>query len=108
VTHTYNPSYSGGRDQEDRGSKPTLDKQFARPCLKKSHYKEGPSGLASAVRMHLPRKPEALRLNPKALKKRKKRKKKVNCQVYSLVPESEELMTNSRISYKISGERGLA
>jgi hypothetical protein len=22
VTHTYNSSYSGGRDQEDRGSKP--------------------------------------------------------------------------------------
>jgi hypothetical protein len=22
VAHTYNPSYSGGKDQEDRGSKP--------------------------------------------------------------------------------------
>jgi hypothetical protein len=26
VAHTYNPSYSGGRDQEDHGSKPALGK----------------------------------------------------------------------------------
>jgi hypothetical protein len=26
VAHTYNPSYSGGRDQENGGSKPTLGK----------------------------------------------------------------------------------
>jgi hypothetical protein len=26
VAHTYNPSYSGGRDQEAHGSKPTLGK----------------------------------------------------------------------------------
>jgi hypothetical protein len=28
VAHTYNPSYSGGRDQEDGGSKPAQGKQF--------------------------------------------------------------------------------
>jgi hypothetical protein len=26
VAHTYNPSYSGGRDQEDHDSKPAPDK----------------------------------------------------------------------------------
>jgi hypothetical protein len=26
AAHTYNPSYSGGRDQEDRGSKPAQGK----------------------------------------------------------------------------------
>jgi hypothetical protein len=26
VAHTYNPSYSGGRDQEDHGSKPAQAK----------------------------------------------------------------------------------
>jgi hypothetical protein len=31
VTHTYTPSYSGGRDQEDRGSKPDWGKEFSRP-----------------------------------------------------------------------------
>jgi hypothetical protein len=34
VAHAYNPSYSGGRDQEDLGSKPAWGK-FLRPCLKK-------------------------------------------------------------------------
>jgi hypothetical protein len=28
-----NPSYSADRDQEDRGLKPALDKQFPRPYL---------------------------------------------------------------------------
>jgi hypothetical protein len=34
VAHACNPSYSGGRDQEDCGSK--LGKQFARPYLDKN------------------------------------------------------------------------
>jgi hypothetical protein len=28
VAHTYNPSYSGGRDQEDHGLKPTLSEKL--------------------------------------------------------------------------------
>jgi hypothetical protein len=39
VTHTYNPSYSGGRDQEDPGSKPA--KWFLRPYLEKTLHKIG-------------------------------------------------------------------
>jgi hypothetical protein len=35
VAHTCNPSYSAGRDQEDRGSKLALGKWFARPYLEK-------------------------------------------------------------------------
>jgi hypothetical protein len=35
VAHSCNPSYSGGRDQEDLSLKPPLGKQFARPYLKK-------------------------------------------------------------------------
>jgi hypothetical protein len=31
VAHTYNPSYSGGRDQEDHGSKP--DRQTVHETL---------------------------------------------------------------------------
>jgi hypothetical protein len=41
VVQAYNPSYSGGRDQEDCGSKPTLDKQFARPYVRKTLHKKG-------------------------------------------------------------------
>jgi hypothetical protein len=35
VAHTCNSSYSGGRDQEDQGSKSALGKQFERPYLGK-------------------------------------------------------------------------
>jgi hypothetical protein len=35
VAHTCNPSYSGGRDQENHSSKASLGKLFTRPYLKK-------------------------------------------------------------------------
>jgi hypothetical protein len=35
VAHTCNPSYSGGRDQEDRGSKPAQANSSKRPYLEK-------------------------------------------------------------------------
>jgi hypothetical protein len=41
VVHTYNPSYSGGRDQEDHGLKPAPDKQFSRSHLKNTQHKAG-------------------------------------------------------------------
>jgi hypothetical protein len=40
VAHTCNSSYSGGRDQEDQGSKSALGKQFERPYLGKNHHKK--------------------------------------------------------------------
>jgi hypothetical protein len=36
-----NPSYSGGRDQDDGGSKPAQDKSLQDPILKKKLYKKG-------------------------------------------------------------------
>jgi hypothetical protein len=41
VTHTCNPSNSGGRNQEDHGLKPSPGKQFVRPYLKNTCYKKG-------------------------------------------------------------------
>jgi hypothetical protein len=41
LAHTYNPSYSGGRDQEDHGSKSAPGKQFSRSYLKENHHKKG-------------------------------------------------------------------
>jgi hypothetical protein len=35
VAHTCNPSYSGGRDQEDHGSKPAQANSSGDPTLKK-------------------------------------------------------------------------
>jgi hypothetical protein len=39
VAHACNPSYSGGRDQEDRGSKPAWA-NCSRAYLKNTHYKK--------------------------------------------------------------------
>jgi hypothetical protein len=41
VAHAYSSSYSGGRDQENRGSKSALGKQFKRPYLKCIQHKKG-------------------------------------------------------------------
>jgi hypothetical protein len=41
VAHICNPSYSGGRDQEDRGSKPAQVKSSIRLYLKKPSIKIG-------------------------------------------------------------------
>jgi hypothetical protein len=40
VVHTRNPSYSGHRDQEDRGSKPAQANSSVRPYLEKTFYKK--------------------------------------------------------------------
>jgi hypothetical protein len=41
VAHTCNPSYSGGRDQEDRSLKPAPSKQLVTPYLDKTRHKKG-------------------------------------------------------------------
>jgi hypothetical protein len=39
VAHTYNPSYSGGRDQEDHGSQPAQANSWWDPILKNPSQK---------------------------------------------------------------------
>jgi hypothetical protein len=41
VAHTCNPSYSGGRDQEDYGWKPTWANSLRDPISKKTLHKKG-------------------------------------------------------------------
>jgi hypothetical protein len=41
VVHVCNPSYSGGRDQEDHGSKPAQAHSSVRPYLEKPFTKIG-------------------------------------------------------------------
>jgi hypothetical protein len=41
MAHTCNPSYSGGRDQEDHGSKPAWENSLQNPILKISITKKG-------------------------------------------------------------------
>jgi hypothetical protein len=38
VAHAYNPSYSGGRDQEDQGSKPDWANSSRDPILEKNPF----------------------------------------------------------------------
>jgi hypothetical protein len=66
VAHACNPSYSEGRDQKDRSSKPTLGKQFERTHLKKTLHKKG---LVEWLKV------KALSSSPSTTKKRKKKKK---------------------------------
>jgi hypothetical protein len=42
---TYNPSYSGGKDQEDRGSKPAWANSSRDPILKKPFTKKRAGGV---------------------------------------------------------------
>jgi hypothetical protein len=55
MAHAYNPSYSGGKDQEDGGSKPVPGKQFGRPYLQKNANRVG---RVVQVVEHLPSKHE--------------------------------------------------
>jgi hypothetical protein len=85
VAHTCNPSYSGGRDQEDCGSKPTLGKWFSRPHLKKSHHKKG---LVEWLKV------KALSSSPSTAERKKERKKEgrkeeKKCNLLLYVPQSE-------------------
>jgi hypothetical protein len=41
VAHACNPSYSGGREQEDYGSKSVWANRSRDPILKKTHHKKG-------------------------------------------------------------------
>jgi hypothetical protein len=61
MAHTCNPSYSGGRDQEDHGLKPA---RCTRPYLEKTHHKKG---LVEWLEV------KALHSNPQYCKKKKKK-----------------------------------
>jgi hypothetical protein len=67
VTPACNPSYSGGRDQEDCGSKTAKANSPERPYLKKPFTKIGLVGWLKV---------KALSLNPSTTKKKKKDKLK--------------------------------
>jgi hypothetical protein len=46
MAHAYDPSYSGGRDQEDHGSKPAWANSLWDPILKKPITKNRAGGVA--------------------------------------------------------------
>jgi hypothetical protein len=66
VAHTCNPSYSGGRDQEDGGSNPAWANSLQDPISEK---KKSQKGLAEWLKV------KALSSSPNKAKKEKTRKK---------------------------------
>jgi hypothetical protein len=49
VDHACNTGYSGGRDQEDHGSKPVQANSSTRPYLEKTLHKNRAGGVAESV-----------------------------------------------------------
>jgi hypothetical protein len=49
MAHAYNPSYYGGRDQEDCSLKTTWENSSSDPILKKIYHKKRDGGLAQGV-----------------------------------------------------------
>jgi hypothetical protein len=71
MAHTYNPSYLGGRAQEDHSSKPAQADSFQDPISKISNTKQGWWRNSQVVK-HLPSKSEALSSNHSTARKKKK------------------------------------
>jgi hypothetical protein len=72
VAHTSNPSYSGGRDQEDLSSRPAQANSSRDPISKIPNTKKG-CWRAQVVEC-LPSKCEALSSKPHTIKKKKKKR----------------------------------
>jgi hypothetical protein len=70
VAHTYNPSYSGGRDQEDNSLKPALGNNSCEPISKNPITKKKKNGQAEWLKV------KALISSPSMAKKKKKRRPK--------------------------------
>jgi hypothetical protein len=68
VAHVCNSSFSGGRVQEDRGSKLAWANSWSDPILKKILHENRASGVAHVVEC-VPSKPEVLSSNSSAEKK---------------------------------------
>jgi hypothetical protein len=64
VAHAYNPSYSGGRDQEDHGSKPAWVNSSTKTYLEKPFTK---IGLVEWLKV------KAMSSSPSTAKKKKKK-----------------------------------
>jgi hypothetical protein len=71
VAHVYNPGYSGGRDQDDKGSKPAQTNSSS-DAISKYPMQTRTGGGAQVVK-HLPSNPEALVQTPVPPKKKKKK-----------------------------------
>jgi hypothetical protein len=70
MAHACNPSYSGGRDQEDHCLKPARANSW-RPFFEKTQHKKGAGGVTQAIE-RLPSKHETLSSKPSNVKTKQK------------------------------------
>jgi hypothetical protein len=74
LVHACNPSYSGGRDQEDHGQKPAQADSSRDPILKNPSQKYRSGGVVQG---------EGPEFKPQYRKKKKKKKKKLPAELCS-------------------------
>jgi hypothetical protein len=97
VAHTCNPSYSGGRDQEDHGSKSARANSSTRPYLEKPFTK---IGLVEWLKV------KALSSSPSTTKNKtkqnsfvpRKRLKKLFCEIHKIMKGNIALCLIDKIS----------
>jgi hypothetical protein len=90
LAHTCNPSYSGGRDQEDHSSKPA---QVNNLWDSRKYPTQNRAGGVDQVVECLPRKCEALSSHPSTTKKQNKTKPK------NIKPEDKESFNSAWILF---------
>jgi hypothetical protein len=76
VGHACNPSYSGGRDQEDCGSKPAQANSSGRPYLEKPFTKNWIGGVAQGSSPSTAKRKERKKEREREMKERKKKKER--------------------------------
>jgi hypothetical protein len=84
VAHACNPSYSGGRDREDQGSKPAQTSSLRDPILKHPITRDWWSDSGSRVPAS---KYEALSSNSNTIKKKKSSQKRAGGVAQGVGPE---------------------
>jgi hypothetical protein len=88
MAHACNPSYSGGKDQENRGSKPGQANCSQEPILKKTHHKKV---LVEWLKVY------ALSSSPSTAKKEKRNRRRYESPQHSVCHALWELGNGQRL-----------
>jgi hypothetical protein len=87
VTHTCNPSYSGGRDQEDHDSKSVQAKSSRNCILKKTHHKKKKKKERKKEKKQKEAQGAGCEFRPQYHKKKKKKQRKEIKRSHLAVPK---------------------
>jgi hypothetical protein len=84
MAHVYNPSYSGGRGQEDCGSKPVLANSLSDLCQKKKKSQKRAGGMAQDLGLEF--KPQYHKKQNKTKQKHSEQEDGSSCYYYTAPP----------------------